>query len=200
MLENATHKPLPKTTISAAGCHLLEAFNPPAVTIDSPAIQVMTDLSQVPVATIIATATLDDANRSMISRGVRLLLVVDDSHQRVAGLLTSVDILGEKPVLAAQRREVKRQDLRVADVMVPVDKMDAMAIEEVKKARVGHIVASLKADGRAHAIVVGQDAQGGQALVGIFSVSQIARQLGVQIHAHEMARTFAEIEAVIAGV
>jgi hypothetical protein len=36
--------------------------------------------------------------------------------------------------------------------------------------------------------------------VGIFSASQIARQLGVQILTHEMARTFAEIEAVIAGV
>jgi len=200
MIENAGHKPLPKTPISAAGCHLLDAFNPPAVHVDSPAIQVMTDLSQVPVATITASATLDDANRSMISRGVRLLLVVDEQHQRVAGLMTSVDILGEKPVLAAQRREVKRQELRVADVMVPVEKMEAMNIEDVKKARVGHIVASLKADGRAHAIVVGQDAQGKQALMGIFSASQIARQLGVQIHTHEMARTFAEIEAVIAGV
>jgi hypothetical protein len=37
-------------------------------------------------------------------------------------------------------------------------------------------------------------------LLGIFSASQIARQLGLQIHTHEMARTFAEIEAVIAGV
>ncbi|OQW89762.1 MAG: hypothetical protein BWK72_00450 [Rhodoferax ferrireducens] len=200
MIEDASHKPLPKTAISATGCHLLDAFNPPAVKIDSPAIQVMTDLSQVPVATITASATLDDANRSMIARGVRLLLVVDDSHRQVAGLMTSVDILGEKPVLAAQRREVRRQELRVADVMVPVDRMDAMHIEDVKKARVGHIVATLKADGRAHAIVVGQDAQGKQQLVGIFSASQIARQLGVQIHTHEMARTFAEIEAVIAGV
>ncbi len=200
MIEDASHKPLPKTPISAAGCHLLDAFNPPAVHVDSPAIQVMTDLSQVPVATINVGATLDDANRSMISRGVRLLLVVDDNHQRVAGLMTSVDVLGEKPVLAAQRRQVKRQELRVADVMVPVEKMDALNIEDVKKARVGHIVASLKADGRAHAIVVGQDAQGKQALMGIFSASQIARQLGVQIHTHEMARTFAEIEAVIAGV
>ncbi|MBB1078067.1 CBS domain-containing protein [Rhodoferax sp. 4810] len=200
MIEDASHKPLPKTPISAAGCHLLDAFNPPAVHVDSPAIQVMTDLSQVPVATINVGATLDDANRSMISRGVRLLVVVDDNHQRVAGLMTSVDVLGEKPVLAAQRRQVKRQELRVADVMVPVEKMDALNIEDVKKARVGHIVASLKADGRAHAIVVGQDAQGKQALMGIFSASQIARQLGVQIHTHEMARTFAEIEAVIAGV
>lgn len=199
MLDIANPKPLPKTAISAQGCFLLDAFNPPTVHIDSPAIQVMTDLSRVPVACITASATLDDANRAMMTRGVRMLLVVNDGQQ-VVGLLTSVDILGERPVLVAQSREMRRLELRVADVMVPVEKMDALAIDDVRKARVGHIVATLKADGRAHAIVVGQDAQGRQAVLGIFSASQIARQLGLQIHTHEMARTFAEIEAVIAGV
>lgn len=200
MNDATAHKPLPKTTLSAAGCHLLEAFNPPVVHVDSPATHAMTDLSRVPAATITANATLDDGNRSMISRGVRLLLVMDDATHKVAGIVTTVDILGEKPVLAAQRRQVKRHELHIADVMVPVEKMDALTIEDVKRARVGHIVASLKADGRAHAIVVGQDGQGQQVLMGIFSASQIARQLGVQIQTHEMARTFAEIEAVIAGV
>jgi hypothetical protein len=33
---------------------------------------------------------------------------------------------------------------------------------------------------------------------GIFSITQIARQLGLPIHAPEIARTFAEIEAVLA--
>ena len=59
MRENLSYEPLPQALISPVGCHLLDAFNPPAVTVDSPAIQVMTDLSQVPSATIIADATLD---------------------------------------------------------------------------------------------------------------------------------------------
>jgi CBS-domain-containing membrane protein len=199
MSDNPSYRPLPQTLISPKGCHLLEAFNPPAVTVDSAAILVMTDLSQVPSATIIADATLDEANHSMLVRGVRLLLVVGERNS-IAGVVTSVDILGEKPVLVAQRLQCKRSDLRIADVMVPVEKMEALGIEDVKKASVGNIVATLKADGRAHAIVVGQGQDGKQSLLGIFSASQIARQLGVQIHTHEMARTFAEIEAVIAGV
>lgn len=193
------YPPLSQTTVSADGCYLLEAFNPPAVNADSPAIFVMTDLAQVPSATIGADATLDEANQSMLMRGVRLLLVVGEGS-RITGVVTSVDVLGEKPVLVAQKRQSKRSDLRIADVMVPVEKMEALDIEAVKKARVGHIVATLKADGRAHAIVVGHDHHGVQSLLGIFSASQIARQLGVQIHTQEMARTFAEIEAVIAGV
>jgi CBS-domain-containing membrane protein len=199
MNEDLTYRLLPKTPISSKGCHLLDAFNPPAVDVDSAALDVMTDLSKVPSATITGDATLEDANRSMLVRGVRLLLVVGES-KNIVGVVTAVDVLGEKPVLVAQRRQVKRGDLRVSDVMVPVDKMEALDIDDVKRARVGNIVASLKSVGRAHAIVVGQGRDDQQFLLGIFSASQIARQLGVQIQTHEMARTFAEIEAVIAGV
>lgn len=199
MSAHPQYEPLSQTLVSPAGCHLLEAFNPPAITADSPATLAMTDLSRVPAATITADATLEEANRSMIARGVRLLLVVADSNM-IIGLVTSNDILGEKPVQVAQKRRSRRTELRVADVMVPVDKMESLAIEDVRKARVGNIVATLKADGRAHAIVLGQQEHGKQYLLGIFSASQIARQLGVQIPTYEVARTFAEIEAVIAEV
>ena len=192
----ANHRPVPKTPISTQGCYLLEAFNPPPVKVDSAAMLVMTDLSRVPPATISSDASLEDANHSMLVRGVRLLLVVGQNNG-IVGLVTTVDVHGEKAVLVAQRRQAKRSELRVSDVMVPVDKMDAMNIEDVKKALVGNVVASLKSEGRVHAIVVGRGQDGRQSLLGIFSASQIARQLGVQIHTHERAQTFAEIERIV---
>ena len=196
------YRPLPQISISASGCHVMDAFNPPPVNAESPAILAMTDLAKVTAATIAPDATLGDANQSMILRGVRLLLVVtmDTRGRKINGVVTTTDILGEKPVMVAQKRRAKRSDLRVADVMTPVDAMDALDIRDVQKAAVGHIVATLKADGRAHALVIEQTDDGMQSLVGIFSASQIARQLGVQIQTHEVARTFAEIEALIAGV
>lgn len=193
------YRPLPQTFVSSVGCYVLEAFNPPPVNVDSAALLVMTDLSRVPSATIAGDATLDLANQSMILRSVRLLLVVGEAN-KIAGVITSNDILGEKPVLVAQRRHSKRSDLCVADVMVPVENMEALRSEDVMKATVGNIVATLKAVGRAHALVVGQRDDGKQSLLGIFSASQIARQLGVQIQTYEVARTFAEIEALIAGI
>ena len=60
-------------------------------------------------------------------------------------------------------------------------------------------IATLKQAGRAHALVVDQ-VNGKLSLIGIFSANQIARQMGIQIHTHEVARTFAEIEAVLVGV
>lgn len=199
MSHTTTYRPLPQTNVSSAGCYVLEAFNPPPVSADSAAILVMTDLARVPSATIPSEVTLEEANHSMILRGVRLLLVVGEDR-KIAGVVTSADILGEKPVLVAQSRRIKRSDLRVSDVMVPVDAMEALDVEDVRKASVGSIVATLKTAGRAHALVVGQSDDGRQSLLGIFSASQIARQLGVQIHTHEIARTFAQIEALIAGV
>jgi len=198
-MERHTYKPLANGSISAAGCYVAEALNPGTVKATSPAIDVMTDLSRIPAATISADDQLHEANQSMILRGVRLLLVVGND-QKVVGVVTSADILGERPVQVAQNRGLKRGDLRVHDVMTAVDSMDVLRLEDVVKAEVGHIVATLKSAGRAHALVVATEADGRQVLRGIFSASQIARQLGVQIATHEMARTFAEIEALIAGV
>ena len=200
MSDTIDYLPLHQTSVSPRGCYVQEAYNPSQITADSPALEAMTDLSRVAPATIEADATLEEANQSMILRGVRLLLVIEAASHRIIGVLTSADVLGEKPLFVAQKRQCKRSELRIADVMVPVEQMEALSIEEVRKSRVGNVVATLRVDGRAHALVMGHDAQDRQVLMGIFSATQIARQLGVQIHTHEIARTFAEIEAVIAGV
>jgi len=192
------YRPLPQSRISPEGCYVLEAFNPPPVTAESPAIQVMTDLSRVASATIGSEASIDEANHSMILRGVRLLLVVDEAL-RIVGVVTTVDVLGEKAIRISQLRGLRHHELRVGDVMSPVEDMEALDLAQVQRATVGAVFATLKAHARAHALVVGAGPDGRQALLGIFSASQIARQLGVQIHSHEMARTFAEIEALIVG-
>jgi hypothetical protein len=102
-------------------------------------------------------------------------------------------------VLVAQNRGIKRSELRVSDVMTAVDHMEVLRLIDVAKAEVGHIVATLKAATRVHALVV-EERDGKQMLRGIFSASQIARQLGISVVTHEAARTFAEIEAAISGV
>ena len=167
------------------------------VRLDSPALKVMTDLCKVPAATIDADAPLDAANRFMIRRGVRLLLVADDRRQ-VLGLITSTDILGERPVTFAVERGVKRQNILVHDIMTPRERLEVLWYAELPGAEVGHVVATLKAAGRQHALVAESGPDGaGQTVRGIFSLSQIARQLGITIASTEVARTFAEIEAVL---
>jgi CBS-domain-containing membrane protein len=192
-------KPLAQVAIGASGCIVGGALNPTAVTANSPAIDVMTDLARIPPATIEPQSSLHQANQAMILRGVRLLLVTG-LNGRISGVITARDLLGEKPVRVARAHGAKRDELEVRDVMTPLGDMEALEVADVARSKVGHIVATLGVCGRQHALVVERDSSGEQVLRGIFSVSQIARQMGVELTTHEVARTFAEIEAAFAGV
>lgn len=194
------YKPLTQVPVCTGGCYVGGALNPPFVKPDSPAILVMTDLTKIPPATVAPQETLHAANQHMLLRGVRLLLVVEQNG-RISGVVTARDLLGEKTVQVAQARGAKRDELQVRDVMTSLDVMEAIRMSDVEKSQVGHIVATLKACGRQHTLVVEEDREAQkQTLRGIFSASQIARQLGIELTTHEVARTFAEIEAAFAGV
>lgn len=189
--------PLTAHPLQAGARHHLPGQDPQGVRIDSPALAVMTDLRQIPAATIDLEAPLDAANRFMIRRGVRLLLVTDDDRQ-VLGLITSNDVLGEKPVQFGLERGIKRQEILVRDIMTPRERLEVLLHADLVHAEVGHVVATLKRSGRQHALVVDFGSDGKvQAVRGIFSTSQIARQLGVAIHTTEVAQTFAEIGAAL---
>ena len=164
------------------------------VSMDSPALEVMTDLTRATPATIRPQAPLAGANQFMITRGVRLLLVADD-HEKVLGLITAADLLGERPMRVATERGLRRDELTVGDIMLDAEHVDVLALAQVEAARVGHVVETLRRAGRQHALVV--DAE--RMVRGIFSLSQIERQLGIAIPAvaGEVARTFSEIEAAI---
>jgi CBS domain-containing protein len=163
------------------------------VTLESPAVDVMTDLRRTTPATIRPQAPLAGANQFMITRGVRLLLVVDE-QENVLGVITATDILGERAMRVATGRGLRRDELTVADLMTPADQVEVIALEDATAARVGHVLETLRRAGRHHALVA--DAE--HMVCGIFSLSQLARQLGVSVATGgEVARTFSEIEAAI---
>jgi len=167
------------------------------VTMDSPAAVVMTDLTQVAAVVTQPGAAMEAAHDTMVQRGVRMLLVLD-AEGRVAGLLSASDVLGEKPMHLVHERRIRHADLLVADVMTPAVRLDAFEFKAVQAARVGNVVARLMQAGRHHALVTQPDAAGQPLVRGIFSLSQIARQLGLPLQLPEAASSFAEIEAVLA--
>jgi CBS-domain-containing membrane protein len=166
----------------------------PRVTLDDPAISVMTDLLQVPAATTTVEEPIDAAHRVMMRRGVRLLFVVDAAGA-VQGVITATDLLGEKPVRFMQERGMAHAEVRVGDIMTPAGLLEALAFQDVAGMRVGHVVATLRAVRRQHVMV---SDEGGHRIRGLFSVTRIARQLGVDLSTTEVARTFADIEAALA--
>jgi CBS-domain-containing membrane protein len=189
--------PLSHTDLAPHARYRRPAFLSQRVTLESPAAAVMTDLDRVAAVTIGPGASIEIANQCMIAVGVRLLLVVDEEHC-VLGLITASDILGEKPVKHLQRTGETFNEILVSDLMTPQEALDVLQLQEVSRARVGDIVATLKYFGRQHAVVVesvGDRAT--QRVRGIFSATQIGRQLGMHVVPGEIATTFAQLETVL---
>ncbi len=166
-----------KLTALAAGTGFerpyFHTFNP--VRSQSYALEVMTDLRFVPAGTIRSDIDVEAATQKMIARGVRLLLVID-REESVVGLVTSRDLLGERPERAVQQSGRTYHELTVAEIMTPADEVEVLPLEEVLFARVGDIVETLKHSGRQHALVAESEPVTGRPMIrGIFSASQIAR-------------------------
>jgi CBS domain len=202
------YEPLPIRELGAnAGfCRPMQA-PAPRVTPESPAVQVMTDLSCVAPASIRREAPLGAANQFMITRAVRLLLVTDD-HESVLGVITASDILSERAMRVAIDRGLRGDELTVGDVMIPAEQVEVVDYADVQAARVGHVLETLRRAGRQHALVVDFEELPARRpfepparrpmVRGIFSLSQVARQLGVAVQTGgEVARTFSEIESAI---
>ena len=197
MAEN--YNPLPFYPLEAGASYMRPRQDlPQGVTEDSPAVDVMTDLSKVTAYTVELTTPLDKALEIMVKRGVRLLLV-RDADAAVRGLITSRDIQGEKPEKILQKSYLTREELLVRDIMTLKHRLEVLRMEDVLRARVGDIISTLKACGRQHAMVVDIDpGTTRQAVRGLFSLSQIGLQMGLQIDPAKAPTTAEELEQALA--
>jgi CBS domain-containing protein len=195
--KDPVHHPLPSVKAPPG-----TGFSAPAtftlVRADSPAVCVMTDLKQVSAATIGPEAPLSVATQTMISRGVRLLLVVNRDDE-VLGVITARDTTGERPIQMVQKMGVKFGDLLVRDLMCPRENIDLIMLEDVLRAKVSDVIDTLQALKRQHALVGERDPLTGRMRIrGIFSATQIGRQLGAPIQTFDVSSTFSEIENYLA--
>lgn len=153
---------------------------PDWVQLDDPAMSVFTDFLEVEPRTVSPEEPIDDALERMKTAGVRLLLVAED--EAIIGVISAKDIHGERPIQLTQERRVPRTELVVRDIMTPQAEISVLNMLSVEEATVGHILATLHQLERQHTLVVETDeASGSQVVRGMFSASQILRQM----HRHE---------------
>jgi CBS domain-containing protein len=182
----------------AGAVRLAVPLLPNAVTLSSPALEVMTDLRRVHAGTTEPDTTVEAANAYMMQRGIRSLFVLNQDNI-LCGVITATDILGEKPLRFIQQRQVKHSEILVSDIMTPLDRLEAIPMKAVENARVGNVIASLRESGRQHTLVVESSTDGTPVVRGIFSLTQIEKQLGTAIPPTQVAKTFIEIEETLNG-
>ena len=167
------------------------------VTLSSPALAVMTDLTKVKAATTHPRTTLRQAEQAMIYQGVRMLFVVTEMPL-VEGLITATDLGGDKQMRVVHERHLHYDELCVADVMTELGSLDAIDYARVQVAAVGNAVATFQRLGRNHLLVVeAASAQAPARVRGVISRSQVERQLGRAIEITPIASSFSEIERAL---
>ena len=166
-----------------------------SVELSDPAVEVMTDFRQIVPITIESDATLRLANEKMIAQGVRLLFVVDYEN-RVDGIITANDLLGERPVQYIREHGGVHDDILVYDIMTRKEAFDAVQMQDVARYKVGDIVETIKNSGRHHVLVI-EDLDDYASIRGVFSISQLSRQIGEKIEFNNRANTFSELEHML---
>lgn len=168
-----------------------------AVTAQSPALEVMTDLTTVRAATVAPGTALAQAELSMIYQGVRLLFVVG-SLPSVDGIITAGDLHGERPMRVVHQRGLKYEELTVADVMTPLSAINAVDYGALQHASVAEAVDTLLHSSQPHLLVIEHaSATTPLRIRGIISKTQVERQLGTQLLSSDIADSFAEIEQAL---
>ncbi|MEO9385392.1 CBS domain-containing protein [Chromobacterium phragmitis] len=189
------YSPLPTLTLPrTTDLVRLDQRPHPPISMNSPALSAMTDLRLVNPIGIRGDAGLREAHQRMISHGIRLLFVHDHDGS-LLGIVTAVDLLGERPIQCMKEHGKHHDDLQVSDVMTPRARLDALRLDDVASAIVGQLVATMQQLGRQHALVVEVNpVNGHHELCGLFSTSHMARLLGRPLSFIRVPQALSEIQ------
>lgn len=185
----------PLQTIQPSEQNILQhpAKLPELVHIDDPALHVLLDFNHIKPLTIDSNATIDAAQEEMRVTGLHHLLVID-SKNRVVGLISSEDILGEKPIKLQQERKLARSEVKVKLIMTPIAKLTAIDFHSLKYAKVGNIINTLQKL-REHYLLVVRPEHDKQVICGLFSAWRLSEQLHTDITAVlTEAKSLAELQ------
>ncbi len=165
------------------------------VSLDDPAILLMTDFERVMPITISSMLPIQTANDRMVDYGVRLLFVTDDDHT-ILGLITADDILGERPIKHIQQHGGNFNEITVSDIMTRQSQLEVIDFSDLNRASVGEIVETMRTFNRQHALVVEKEIDN-FAVRGLLSTTRIGQQLGINVEPSNRARTFQELELAL---
>lgn len=191
----AKYETLPVTKIDALTAKLPTYTSlPELVHLDDPALAVMVDFNLFPIGTVDEGESIDHALNKMKIDGVHLLLATNNQNC-VVGVVSTEDILGEKPITILQERRIDRQQICVSMIMTEASDIIAFDFDVIQNAKVGHIVNTLKSRQQHYALVTSSNIdQNHQIIRGLFNTSQISKQLHMDVANISFAKSIAELK------
>ncbi|MGI1669745.1 MAG: CBS domain-containing protein [Neptuniibacter sp.] len=166
------------------------------ISLHSPAVDTLTDFTKVTPVMVQESMPIEDAIAHMKSQHVRLLFVID-SHQNFSGIVTAADLQGRKVMAFMQRDGVSRDQVQIRHIMLSKLHIRALTYAQIKDAKVGDIMLTLKGSGAQHVVVVDESTAGVMRVRGIISSSDISRCLKIGFDVMYEAKSFAEIEKIV---
>lgn len=150
------------------------------ISISSPAAWFFTDFEKNEPSTIPSSTSADMARLLMLKSHANLKLVVD-SDNKFAGVVT-LDEVSDQRITAELTKSIKRESIAVSDLMVPKASIKGFDYSEIENADIESVIHYLKNNGQKHCLVVDKETN---KIRGIFSVSEIAKKLGVSINVND---------------
>jgi CBS domain containing-hemolysin-like protein len=154
---------------------------PELVYLDDPASLVMRDFNIESAHVISAQTPINTALKEMKIHDTHVLLITDEAHH-LLGVISSEDILGEKPIKIIQSRRIDRSQIYVEMVMQTTDQIILLEASTITSAKIGNIVSTLREHDHEYALVVYKNEKNKHFEVsGLFNISQISKQLHKKI-------------------
>jgi len=143
---------------------------------EDPALTVMTDFRELASITVAESAPIDAALEHMKHAGVRCAFATNES-ERVVGLITSYDIVGEKPLRHARTVTAQRKDILVRDIMVRIADWKVAYITDLERSTVEDVRRRFDESALTHLPVVEPQQSGQLRLRGLLSAAKVRRLL-----------------------
>lgn len=146
------------------------------VKLTDPASYIMTDFRERSFFRVAPDEQIDEVLNKMKHAGLRAAFVMDKQSDKLLGLITSYDIMGEKPLRYLQSAGfTEHKDILVSDIMENLREMVAVEVHDVEKATVQSVLDVMQKCGRTHLPVVEKKAGEDLHLRGLFSASRVLR-------------------------
>ncbi|OHV11859.1 CBS domain-containing protein [Kushneria phosphatilytica] len=167
---------------------------------DSPAIALLTDFSEVRAHTIADSASASQAHDTMKNNGIHMLLVLDDNG-RFSGIVSARILFGGRAItLAMQQYGVHREDVTVEMIRTPREELHAIEYDRLQRATLGDLVQTLRSSGDRHVLITDGDCETTDCRIrGVISASDVSHALGINLDHPPEAHSFSAIRSVVLG-